>query len=525
MSQVKAIAKELIRRELVARDLMAFTQNFERNYQPGWVHYDICKRLEQFSQDVADQKSPRLMLLIPPRHGKSTLASQMFPAWHLGRYPHHEFMNVGYNLDLPTKFSRRVRQILGFEDYRNIFPDTKLDPRSQSVESWLTTELGGFKAAGVGGGLTGMGAHVMVIDDPIKNMEEADNFEHREKLEDWYFSVAYTRLAPGGGVLIIETMWHDDDLAGRLMSKMDASPEADQFTVVRYPALSEKYEYRHRETYAMYADSEAIYQDKPEWELLREPGVALHRERYDEVFLNRVRQNSPERVWSALYQQNPVPESGLFFTEDDFHMLPAFPEYEYSRFFMAWDFAISEKQHADYTVGVCLMMDRHERLYLVDMARFRGGAQRIATEFVNMIHRWDRFKGSNINIGVEDGQIWKAMSLIIKGAMREERLHHPITTLTALSDKRVRANPLQGRMQNRALYFRGDVKGFSDLKKEFLRFPAGKHDDIVDAMSWAVRLANEFRPVMKPNQRRKTSWKDKLNKAARLNIDGTHMSA
>ena len=93
--------------------------------------------------------------------------------------------------------------------------------------AWLTTKRGGFTAAGRGGGITGKGAHVLIVDDPIKNMEEADNFEIREKLEDWYFSTAYTRLAPGGGVLIIETMWHDDDLAGRLMTKMEFEEEAE----------------------------------------------------------------------------------------------------------------------------------------------------------------------------------------------------------------------------------------------------------------------------------------------------------
>lgn len=186
--------RELIRRELMQRDLMAFTETMEDDYMAGWVHHDICNRLMKFSHDVQDKKSPRLMLLVPPRHGKSLLASQLFPAWHLGHNPHHEIINVGYNLDLPTRFSRRVREIIASQEYHAAFPDTNLDLKSQSVEAWLTTKRGGFTAAGRGGGITGKGAHILIVDDPIKNMEEADNFDIRkssrigtspQRIPDW----------------------------------------------------------------------------------------------------------------------------------------------------------------------------------------------------------------------------------------------------------------------------------------------------------------------------------------------------
>ena len=519
------LQRELIRRELVGRDLLEFTRMCEKNYQPGWVHEDICRRLERFSREVAERKSPRLMLLVPPRHGKSTLASQMLPAWHLGKHPDHEIMNVGYNLELPTKFSRRVRELLQLKEYQAVFPETSLDPRSQSVEAWLTTRRGGFKAAGVGGGLTGMGAHVMIIDDPIKNMEEADNFEHREKLEDWYFSVAYSRLAPGGGVLFIETMWHDDDLAGRLLAKMESHDDSDQWDVIRYPAISNHYEYRKNDSLEIFTSDKALPEKELEnTTLLRPPGEALHPERYSTDYLLKVAHNSPDRVWSALYQQNPVPESGLFFTVEDFHTLPVLPEKSYSRFYIAWDFAISEKQHADYTVGVCLQQNEDGDLFVVDLVRFRGGAARICEEFVSMVKRWRGFLNSSTVIGVEDGQIWKALKPVLMSALREENLMVPVDTLTALSDKKVRANPLQSVMQHRRLFFYEKAGYLRDVKREFLRFPAGKHDDMVDAMSWAVRLSENRAPVKRPKKKPLKSWKDKLNLVARSS-SGTHMSA
>ena len=207
--RAEQVVKELARRQLAKRRLIHFTKHTHPDYQIGWVHNDIAMRLEKFSQDVADRKSPRLMLLVPPRHGKSELASIRLPAWHLGRFPHHEIINVGYNLDLPMEFSRKVRELLRDPAYQVLFPEAQLDATSQATESWRLTKGGGFKAAGVGGGITGKGAHILIIDDPIKNMEEADSADRRQLLDYWYQSTAYTRLAPGGGVLVIQCLVGD----------------------------------------------------------------------------------------------------------------------------------------------------------------------------------------------------------------------------------------------------------------------------------------------------------------------------
>lgn len=520
----KLAHQELARRELLSRDLIEFTKVFEPNYLAGWVHYDMCYRLERFSEEVRAGRSPRLMLLMPPRHGKSLVASQMFPAFHLGHRPDHEIINCGYNLDLPTRFSRRVRATIDDPDYQSIFPDTQLDQKSQSVEAWLTTRRGGFTAAGRGGGITGKGAHVLIIDDPIKNMEEADNFDIREKLEDWYFAAAYTRLAPGGGVLVIETMWHDDDLAGRLLNKMEFEPDADQFEVVRYPAISNKYEYRHNDTYEILRTDRLV--EDPEHTLLRTPNEALHTDRYPIEYLERVRNNMPARVWSALYQQDPVPEEGLFFTDDMFHVSPTMPSTSNRRFYMAWDFAISQKQRADYTVGVCLLQDENDNLYLVDLVRFKGDSYRISNEFVNMITRWSSQPGSSLSLGVEDGQIWKSLKNMLVAQMKEAKVYVSVQTMQALTDKESRARELQGRMEHGRMWFLEDSPWWKDAKRELQRFPAGKHDDIVDALAWAVRLASGKKPKRPPAKKQHKSWKENLKKyISGANDGGGHMSA
>jgi len=504
------VRRELMRRELLARDLMSFTREMERSYKPGWVHYDICHRLEKFSDDVIEERSPRLMLLLPPRTGKSTLASIMFPLWHLGRRPDHEIINVGYNLDLPTTFSRKVREVMRTDAYAAIFPETKLDNKSQAVEAWLTTRFGGFKAVGRSGGITGFGAHALIVDDPLKNLEEADNFDIREKLEDWYFSAAYTRLAPGGGVLFIETMWSDDDLAGRLLSKMQLDPLADQFEVVRYPAISMQYEYRDRESYVITRSDTPIRKKK--FELLRKPGEALHPERYSLDYLQRIKSNAAPRIWSALYQQDPVPREGLIFKEEMFHIAPVMPIKEYKRYYMAWDFAISQKKRADFTVGVCLMQDENDNLYLVDLVRFQGDSKRISDEFIGMILRWNSFEGSTLQLGVEDGQIWKALKNMLTQRMREEGVYKTVEALAALSDKLNRATELEGRMALGRFWFIEGSPWWQETQREMQRFPAGRNDDIVDALAWAVRLATGKRPRKTPSPKRAKSWKDSLSK-------------
>ena len=190
----KELAKqELARRELSKRRLLPFVTRFFPEYQAGWVHKDICERLEKFSDAVANKESPRLMLFMPPRHGKSLLASTYFPAWHIGRNPTHEFIACSYSGSLAMSFSRKVRQVLREKPYQTVFKETRLDKDSQSAEAWLTDKGGGYVAAGVGGAITGKGAHVLVIDDPVKNREDAESETGRQSVKDWYTSTAYTR--------------------------------------------------------------------------------------------------------------------------------------------------------------------------------------------------------------------------------------------------------------------------------------------------------------------------------------------
>ena len=244
------------------------------------------------------------------------------------------------------------------------------------------------------------------------------------------------------------------------------------------------------------------------------------------AFLEQVKaQDNGGRIWSALYQQDPVPREGLFFKEDCFHMAPAMPSKEHRRYYMAWDFAISQKQRADWTVGVTLMQDDKDNLYVVDLVRFRGDARRIGDEYTAMIQRWTHIEGSTLKLGIEDGQIWKALKPMLKARMREEGCYVSVETLAALTDKESRATTLQGRMEHRRFFFIEGSSWYKDAQRELSRFPAGRHDDIVDALAWAVLLATGKRPKRLPVAKQFKSWKDQLNKYTQGAHSGGHMSA
>lgn len=524
------LERELASRILARRRLLHFTQRINPRYLAGWVHQDICRRLEKFSDDVAAGLSPRLMLLMPPRHGKSELASRMFPAWHLGRNPDHEIIAASYNVSLAMTFSRKVKEVLADPAYQSVF-DARLHPDFQSNEEWAIHHArGSYVAAGVGGGITGRGCNVLIIDDPLKNAEEADSADTREKLGDWYGSTAYTRLAPGGGVLVIETWWHDDDLAGRLQVAMAGDEEADQFIVVKYPAVAEADEWLDETTDLIERVAHNFEQPTPaerakaqkidtcRWRLLRGKGEALHPERYDIQKLNRIKKTIQPRFWSALYQQNPVPDDGVYFLKEHFRRGPV-PHISRANVYMAWDFAISEKKQNDYTVGTVGLQDADDMLHVAEVVRFKSADSLFIVESIlNLCSRW---ASHTLVLGFEDGQIYRAIESLLKKRMRERRMYPSIVVLKPITDKMARARPLQGRMQQGMVSFSILGEWYDACRAEMLRFPAGVHDDIVDSLAWLIQLVLGRMPPAKPKEQTLPSWKDGLS----THGAGSHMTA
>lgn len=538
--------KEAASRVLSRRRLLPFIQRFNEDYDAGWVHMDICRRLERFSDQVARREAPHLALLMPPRHGKSEIASRRFPAWHLGRHPKHEIIACSYALDLVTaEFSRPVREMLRDPAYHVVFPNTHLSSDSQGIENWKTTKGGGYTAAGVGGPITGKGAHVLLIDDPVKNAEEADSELIREKLWSWYGSTAYTRRAPGAGVLLIQTWWHDDDLAGRIMGAMKDVPGYPQFEIVRYPAIADADEWEDPDTWDIYRCTpgsrvvqEGRLQELPETALLiRKKGDPLHAARYGLEDLLRIRASLLPRHWSALYQQNPVPDDGAYFSKNQFVNYEPGLDVSICQIYQAWDFAITERQAADWCVGVTIGQDWEGYVHVLDVVRFRGDSFKICKAFLDMYERWRTAGLGEPAFAIENGQIWKAIKPLLRVMMGERQLFPVIegedVELNPITDKQARARTLQGYMQQGRVRYPTSAQWYERLQQEMIRFPNTKHDDQVDALAWAlIRLARGSLPP-KPRERFKKrtdlTVEQKLRRFARgggqRRVTSSHMAA
>jgi predicted phage terminase large subunit-like protein len=296
--------------------------------------------------------------------------------------------------------------------------------------------------------------------------------------------------------------------------------KADNFDVVKYPALAERYEYLNPDTNKI----ERFEEPNSESRLipLRLPGEALHPERYSSAMLVNYRENMPRRTWSALYQQNPVPDEGMFFQKDWFKFESSPAPILNRNVFQAWDFAIGEKQHNDYTVGVTLVQDENDYLHLVDVQRFKMDTFGIIEAILDACVRWGSEPTSPFVLGFEDGQVWKAIKPLLVKRMAERKLYPSFQELKTLTDKMARASKLQGRLQHGRIWLPQDAVWTPVVLQELLRFPAGAHDDIVDALSHAVNLCVDKTPKRGRLPQRIKSWKDKL---VGVGEGATHMAA
>jgi predicted phage terminase large subunit-like protein len=514
--------REKAARVLAGRRLLPFIKRFRPKYDAGWVHEDICRRLERFVKDVEEGKEPRLLLAMPVRHGKSEIGSRHFAPWVMGKHPDWEIIAASGAQSLAMSFSRYIRDLVRDPAYQSIFPSMKLDPSSQSVENWNTLSGGGYLAAGIGTMITGRGCHILLLDDPVKDAEAADSRVIRDATWEWYMSTAVTRLAPGGGVLGIMTFWHDDDWAGRIQQVM-ATGDGDKFEIVKYPAINEA-----GDEYILADDS--IVQLPPgstvpsDARMTRPRNTALHPARYTLEALLRRKANyhalGQQRWWNALYQQNPAAEEGAYFRKEWFQGYGTAPRRIDCTVYQAWDFAITEKALSDYTVGVTIMQDANDNLSVVDVRRFKMGD---GDELMRIVVSYAKEFMPDL-IGFEDGQIWKALASTFTKTCQENSYYPAYEVLQPLTDKMVRAQPLRGRMQARKIWFDKSAHWYNDLQQEFLRFPTGKHDDMIDSTAWCVRLTLSKSAPKPPAPPVLKGWKDRLG-AMMAGADASHMAS
>ena len=448
------IARELLKRKDAATSLIGFTEYTFPRYRTAEHHRVIAEQLERVERGEID----RLMLLVPPRHGKSELASIRLPAYFLGRQPHKQFLSVSATEGLASDFGRAVRNTIDSPEYRAVF-DTRLAEDSQAKGKWHTSAGGIYYALGIGGSVLGRGGDTILIDDPYSSMQDAMSELTRKNVWDWYTGTAYNRLMPGGAIVVINHRMHEDDLCGRLLAQQAAG--GDKWEVVELPAINES-------------------------------GEALWPAAYPIEALDRIRKNSQARFWSALYQQRPAPEDGDYFKDDWLKPYDKAPARETLRIYGGSDYAVTA-DGGDYTVHAVAGLDPEGRMYLLDLWRKQAASDVWVEAFCDLIAKW-----KPIGWAEEQGQIKSGVGPFLEKRQRERRAFVAREQFPTRGDKAVRAQSIRGRMALEGLYVPKHAPWFADFRSELLSFPAGKHDDQVDAIGLVGQLLDRMLNGSKP---------------------------
>ena len=436
------------------------------------------RHIYQQLADVTSGKCKRLMIFMPPRHGKSEMVTVRYTAWRLLQDPKLNVILGSYNQRLANTFSRKIRRIVlsrGVEEKRSgadvastdklltpALPNSSTPRLLSSTAEWETPGGGVVRSVGVGGGIAGFGAGLIVIDDPVKNRAEAESETYRERVWQWFNDDIYTRIEPNAAIVLIQTRWHEDDLAGRLLA--EAENGGEKWTVVSLPALAPPL-----------LDSSAPQLDP----LGRKPGQALCPQRYNVKALERFRKKLGSYSFSALYQQSPAPAEGGSFKRSWFkNIVERAPQgLKWKR---GYDLAVSIKTSADYTASFRCAKDAEGNLYI-------DGGFRKRIEYPDQ--RRYIIERMQAEPDTEHG---------IEAAMHGQAVVQDLRRETELSRFAFRQVHVRGDKLTRALAWlnlaeEGKlrlVRGpwIDDFIDEVCRFPTGRHDDQIDAISIAVSM-------------------------------------
>jgi predicted phage terminase large subunit-like protein len=414
----------------------------------------------------------RLMVLMPPGSAKSTYVSTLFPPWYLARHPDHAVVAASHTAELAERFGRRVRNII---NEHSATLGLELAADIQAAGQWETTQSGEYFAVGVLGAVTGRRADIVIIDDPVKSRLEADSETVRDRVWEWWKADLQTRLKPGAKIVLVMTRWHEDDLGGRLLGEMDAGGR--KWEVLRLPMEAEAGD-----------------------QLGRAPGEPL----WPEWFTDDMRADAKRdpRTWSALYQQRPAPDSGTYFSREWLRPANAIPRREDMRIYGASDYAVTAND-GDWTVHAVIGVDPDSRLWLLDLWRGQTASDAWVEAFCDLVRQW-----RPIGWAEEQGQIKAGVGPFLDRRMRERGAFVARRPFPTRGDKAVRAQSIRGRMALDGLHYLASAPWRAEFETELMSFPAGKHDDQVDALGLVGQLLDVMVPGQKPKppEPRRDSW-------------------
>ncbi len=431
-----ASGRALPRVEEACDELLAFTRRLFPAYRPA----DHQRRIAAHLEAVGRGDLLRLIVVMPPRHGKSTLASEHFPAWYLGRNPDRRIIACSHTAGLAYRFSRLARNKLLAPGWP--FPGVALASDLAAVQSWdLAARCGGYVAAGVGGAITGHGADLLLVDDPAKSAEEAASATYRDRAWEWWTGTATTRLEPGGAAVVIGTRWHEDDLIGRLL-------QSGRWTVLHLPALADD--------------------DQPLWP-----------ERYGVAALERIRAEVGSRNWEAQYQGRPAPAEGAILKREWWGWYRAGEAPVFSRTVQAWDTAYKAGRSNDWSV--CTTWgEAVNGYYLLDRYRARVEFPDLKRAAVAQYEKW-----TPETVLVEDAASGQSLVQELQAGTRL-----PVVAVRVDRDKIARVNAISPKVEAGKVFLPVDAPWRDEFVEECAAFPFGAHDDQVDSMTLALaRLA------------------------------------
>lgn len=412
--------------------------NIPRTWTADAAHIrEIALHLDALTSGEID----RLAIFMPPRHGKTEVTTVRYPVYHLAGFPEQNVLVTGYNERFARRMSRKARMVAG-----DVLP---LDKKKRATDEWATTQGTVLMARGVGSPPTGTGFGLIAIDDPIRKREDAESEVYREKVWDWFTDDLYTRLEPGGKILLVMTPWHEDDIGQRAIKS-----EPGRWTVLKLPALATE--------------------DDP---LGRAVGEALWPERWSVEALCRIRdvmaQNEGLRSWEALYQCNPTPREGLFFKVGNLAIVDALPAS--LRLCRAWDLAATEGG-GDFTVGALIGVDGEGFWYVCDIHRGQWGPDGVDAH-LRQVTALDG-PGIRSHLPQDPGQAGKKQAAQLTRMLAGV----PITAEVVSGTKTTRAYGFAAQVNaGNVRLLRADWN--RDFIEELRTFPNGKHDDQVDAAS------------------------------------------
>jgi hypothetical protein len=440
-------------------------------YDPNWHHELIADKL----MDVYNGKCKRLIIQMPPRAGKSRLVSELFPAWVLGKNDQREIMLGSYSENLSKEFSGRARDLCGDEIYHAVF-GKKLRSDKRSKGDWGLAgskgAKGGMRAVGLNGSITGKGANIFIIDDPIRNRQDADSKIIRDTIWNNYRSAVNTRLTPDDAVIIVLTTWHLDDLIGRIKenlkeNNLDINKEWD---IIKLPALA---------------------MEDEKWELngeiyTRKEGEALWESHFPKDFILNKKREIGIVEFSSLYQQSPISSETQIFTKEKFQYRTEedLVGKEFQRY-LTIDPSVGSGDKSDYT-GFCdNRVDRDNFWNIKGWHKRLGPKELIDTIFsLHLQNNYDR-------IGIEETMYEMAIRPFLQQEMIRRNIFLPLVQLKHLQRSKVsRIGDLESR------YAAGKVFHLEhmceDMEEEFLTYPRGVHDDIIDAVAYQVQITEDY---------------------------------